>query len=802
MNASFAAYVASARVLADGRGLTWDLPCDDAGRIAKESRWDLTALVGMITPPSVHVSHLGVEKEAFKRLNEIRRQTGQPELEPEPMRQSWQDLYLAMIIHQVLVRKNKPHGAMVSARWIRHLASAARDTPPWAVTPRLVQQAYNAALLVGDSGQNALTFEMTVRTVLDEQHLTDTPALARFCVPLGSDAARQSHERAQGVRAGRNASSSTNRLRGRLSERKIAAKLPEQRAFWEMVRIIFTEPPRSFSDAIRFAVLKLGVISGLRVGEIALLPLDCCRWCEYVDSDGCPAGNKGGHSRSLMLRHFAEKQVEDERVDGICLYENAQHVPPIFEEVVLQTLAKTAELTMPLRARLRRQVETARLFPEYPPDALVPAHEMFTRLSGSAMFSSTKLSAELEARYRQTLDTGVLEEVRNIQLAGTAPFRPTSKFWLKQRKAGLIIRNSAGETVDRVEQRKAGLIIRNSAGEIIDRVGWRDAFLRVGEVEAYVRANTPTKMPDLKPGALTDGTLIYPHELMFLMPIRNIEGNGGLLDPTRYFAAGRISTCDINVILDGSQPESIFRRYSAQEQDRQLSLNPHALRHLQTTELFRLGIADTIITKRFNRRSVAQSYEYDHRSLAEDLANIDVPEPPEGTLSDNARQVYRMIVTNKVRGPIIDEFRRVQREYGDDVAFEYLNAEADGLHVTPYGFCVNSFAVDPCPKHLECFNGCRHLARSNVDEERENLARLHDRMASAVKTLEALPEHQRSIGWQNQLAHARTRLANILITINTIPGKRPFPKGADLYQSAESQRGTSILDTVTLQDGE
>ncbi|MCX5511835.1 hypothetical protein, partial [Pseudomonas sp. BJa3] len=63
------------------------------------------------------------------------------------MSQSWRDLYLAAIIHQVLVRKNKPRSAMVPARWIRHLASAAGNTPPWAVSPDQVQQAYNAALL-------------------------------------------------------------------------------------------------------------------------------------------------------------------------------------------------------------------------------------------------------------------------------------------------------------------------------------------------------------------------------------------------------------------------------------------------------------------------------------------------------------------------------------------------------------------------------------------------------------------------------------------------------------------------------
>lgn len=736
----------------------------------------------MIPPPSIYLSDFGVEEAAFERLNEVRRQMGQSELVAAPVNQSWRDLYLAVIIHQLLVRKNKPASAMVPARWIRFLASAAPDTPPWAVTADHVRQAYNAALLLGESGKSALNFEMAVRTVLDDQHLADTPALARFCIPLGSEAYREAHERARRERDRVNGSSGTDRLRNRLSERKSAAKLPEERAFWEMIRIVFTETPRTFSDAIRFAILKLGVVSGLRIGEIVLLPFDCCRWREYVDADGRPAGAKGGQSRSLMLRHFAEKQVEDEGTEGVSLYENAQHVPPIFEEIVLQTIGKIAELTAPLRERLRRQVETGRLFPEYPPEALVPAHEMFTRLSGNPMFSNMELPPDLEARYRQTLDAAIFEELRNIQIASATAYQPASKFWLRLRKAGLIA-------------------VRSKTGEIIEHIEWKNAYLRVGDVEAYVRTHTPTRMPDLEPAMLGDGSPIYPHELLFIMPVRNlIEGrNGGLLDPTRHFAAGRIAASDLQGILDGSRPESIFQRYGVEE-DRLLKLTPHALRHLQTTELFRLGVADTIITKRFNRRSIAQSYEYDHRSLAEDLANIDVPEPAQEALTDNARQVYHLILANKVSGPIIEEFRRIQREHGDDVAFEYLNAEADGMHVTPYGFCVNSFAVDPCPKHLECFNGCKHLARSDVSEERERLERLRDRMGSVIQTLEALPKQQRSVGWRNQLAHARARLANILTTIDTRPGERPFPNGPDLYQPAQNR--TSVLDTVTLlQDG-
>ncbi len=68
--------------------------------------------------------------------------------------------------------------------------------------------------------------------------------------------------------------------------------------------------------------------------------------------------------------------------------------------------------------------------------------------------------------------------------------------------------------------------------------------------------------------------------------------------------------------------------------------------------------------------------------------------------------VARMIKAGKASGPIVDSFKKIQRTHGDDAAFDFLKVEADGFHSTPYGHCINSFTVDPCPKHLECFAGC------------------------------------------------------------------------------------------------
>jgi hypothetical protein len=779
MNASLATYVSSAKLLATERGLSWRVPFDSFGKIPKKSRWDLTLLAGISPPPVIYVSSFAVGTPDLLSLNKHRLRLGQSPLEARPMCTPWRDLYLAVIIHQIVVSKNRPAHALVPARWIRYVAAIAETFPPSALTPDHVRQAYNAVLESGESGKNALNLEMTVRTILDDQALTDTPALARFCNPLEFGPSRTSHERAERERARTGAYSRTDEVRARLSDRKSEDKLPGHRALWELIRIIFQERPRTFSDAVRFALLKILIVQGQRVNETAMLPFDWLRSREYFDGDGASAGVKGGISRSLMIRIFAEKEDEIQDHQGALLYETAQHVSPLFEEHVLEWLSDIAAITSPLRNRLRLQVETGRLFPEYSAEALVPAHEMYVRVSGNLLFSESSVPDSILARYRETYDPTILEDIFASQLASEAPLKPTSTYWTRIAKSGLKIRTRAG-------------------GEFAGEIRWRNAFLRVGDVEKFVRVNMPTKLPDWRPTRLADRSPFYPHDFLFLLPVRNlIEGrNDGILDVNRFFTAGRISTNDIFVMLDGNRPDSIFQRYGASEETRQLSVNSHSFRHLQNTELFRLGVADTIITKRFNRRSVRQSYVYDHRSLAEDLANIDLPQEAEEALDEKALEVYRMIVADKVSGPVVEEFRLIQRKHGDDAAFDYLNAEADGLHVTPYGFCVSSFTIDPCPRHLECFNGCRHLTRTNVVEESDNLKRLYDRMKRVIESILAVPVDERATGWRNQLRHAEVRLANILTALSTRPGERPFPTGPDLSEVAEEQLGDSVLDTV------
>ncbi|MFC0808314.1 hypothetical protein ACFHWW_23030 [Ensifer sp. P24N7] len=780
MNPSYAEYVATAKSLGAERGLIWDLVFDQHGKVSKDTRWNLTELVGMFPPPTMWLGQVGVDQNSFAALNRIRKRIRQQELIPAPMPKVWRDLYQAVLIHQLLVKKTKPMSALKVANPIRQLAPVAGDTPPWAVTPDQVQQAYNACLQGQESGKVALDFTTMVRNILDGQKLADTPALVRFCAPYPTDEAQAAQQQADSVRKRQNAHGGRQSLRRELTERKSSSKLPDERAFWELVRIVFTETPRTFSDVIRFAAFKVQIIMGFRIGEAALLPVDWKRWREYLDADGRPAGERGGFSKSLMIRHFAEKQEEDEGRDGLSFYENTQHVPPMFEDVLIETLDHIEKITAPLRDRLRLQAETGRVFPEYTEDALIPAWEMYVRVTGNVKFTRPALPEPAVDNYRETYDPDVLRHLRDHQLASSGLFNIAQSRWLSADQKSALIRDVNG--------------IRSSGN-----IDWSTARIRVGDMEAHLEASRATKKSDTMPTTLTDGTQLYPHDLLFIMPVRNlIEGrNDGLLDPTLYSAIGRIDSGGLNNAISGKgSGDTLFERYGQTDEDRALRLTSHSLRHLQNTELFRLGVADTIITKKFNRRSVQQSYVYDHRSLAEDLADIDLPPEAEERLGDKALQVFKLISANKARGPVVDEFRRVQREYGEEAAFDYLNAEADGLHVTPYGLCMNSFTSDPCPKHLECFNGCLHLARTNVISEQENLERMRDKFATVIITLEALPEGRRNIGWANQLTHARIRYENIVKALGTEPGMQVFPDGTDLSVTAEQKAGTTIIDTM------
>ena len=167
-------------------------------------------------------------------------------------------------------------------------------------------------------------------------------------------------------------------------------------------------------------------------------------------------------------------------------------------------------------------------------------------------------------------------------------------------------------------------------------------------------------------------------------------------------------------------------------------------------------------------------------------------------------------------------------EQGDEAAFEYLRAEADGFHCTPYGHCITSFLVDRCPKHLQCFCGCKYLCATDLPETRSNLVQLRSKLQKTVETIEGRmlasqrtakalssgapgasealvlgrTQAERSIGKNttksagsgNQLSHAKACLDGVEKLLKTPAGQLVFPEGEDLSGSAKTDKETVLDD--------
>lgn len=225
---------------------------------------------------------------------------------------------------------------------------------------------------------------------------------------------------------------------------------------------------------------------------------------------------------------------------------------------------------------------------------------------------------------------------------------------------------------------------------------------------------------------------------------------------------------------------TLFDRYGRSKVNTNAKVKPHSLRHLMNTELFRLNVADTVITNHFGRQSVAQSYEYDHRTLSERLAFVQLPEAAAATVVPGgpADLVAKMVVSGQAGDShITRSFKRIQEEHGDEVAFAYLAANSDGFHVTPYGYCVNSFSLNPCARHLKCFDECRHFVPSGMAQHRVSLSELRAKLQ--VMRDAAMKKPARSAGRANQVAHAQRLLAGVDAALLAQPGEAVFPNGSD-----------------------
>ncbi len=300
-------------------------------------------------------------------------------------------------------------------------------------------------------------------------------------------------------------------------------------------------------------------------------------------------------------------------------------------------------------------------------------------------------------------------------------------------------------------------------------------------LKAQVEGGSPNEHSDTRTFRTTGGKLLGAYDLLFLVEARASREPGSPISPTAAVAPISLNAAysSVGVGVIGGKT-TLFIRYGQTDSARKMRLKPHSLRHLMNTELFRQNVPDTIITSHFGRRTVAQSYEYDHRTLAERLAFVSLPASAKGIVNQGRPEelVAKMVLSGAApTSHLAKSFRVIQADQGDEAAFAYLVANADGFHVTPYGFCTNSFSVNPCVKHLKCFDDCKHFTASGHPEHRTNLEQLRQRLADMRDA--ALAKPATTVGRRNQVEHATKLLEGAEAALAAHAGAKVFPHGLD-----------------------
>ncbi|WP_295183981.1 hypothetical protein [uncultured Brevundimonas sp.] len=688
---------------------------------------------------------------------------------PPVMGAEWVELYKAILLHDLFVKRNKPRNGLCNlGNPYRLLAGCAGVSTPSQVTPDRVQLSFNVALGASESGQWARLLKGLMGTWFDTFQLADIRPLAPYCIPFPDNAQSRSQADKLTVALRRQIDAKRpDSLRSDLSRRHYEEKLPRPEAMVELARIIFSESPRTTSDFIRFHQARILAATGFRVGEMVNLPAATL----VVRDNGIMPGRRLGPAEPITsLVHFAEKQHQDGPAQEFV--EATHHVPNLLAPIVREAVAAVLKVTAPQRQMLQRQHEEKRLFVGLQDDDLVPWAHAYRRMSGMMQISQEPIPAELQAAYRSTYDPTLLAEMRahqDYKFASIGPHRQVREYFRRMEDASQrpVLRRADGET------------FRFANWERNDGSG---VYIRAGDMEKLARQHLQLKLPDTRT-VQTGSRTLYSYDFLFLFPGKVIaeEKYGSIVDIDSYFSVKVADRFDFELQLGGKNAGLMFRKYGADDDARRLSANPHSLRHLQTNELFRAGVADTIITKRFNRTSVAQSYHYDHRSTSERLEEMEPQQMAlaEDLLGPKARQAFELIRARRIQGPIVKEFLTLQENQGDDVAFRYLNAEAGALHYTPYGFCLNSFAASPCLKHLECFNKCSQLVRTSSSLEKTHLEKLKGRFELHISQLRSNPS--KAPHFEAHLEHAITRLSGVEAALATAPNEPVFPTEESRY---------------------
>jgi hypothetical protein len=258
----------------------------------------------------------------------------------------------------------------------------------------------------------------------------------------------------------------------------------------------------------------------------------------------------------------------------------------------------------------------------------------------------------------------------------------------------------------------------------------------------------------------------------------------------------RVTIVDINHALgDDEKYPSIFSRRSLTEADgTPIRLTSHQPRHWRNTIYHLTGMTDVQQALALGRKRLDQNVFYQHTSIEENTA------AHHEFLAFNSHHeridfLHSGIRDKRIHGALTDSYHALLSDKGTTTAEAFLAVHATALHVTPFGGCIHDFSQAPCPKHLQCWNGCSHLHLMGTPSERANLEKQAVNLKNAIAVMRDVGVGE--AGSDVWVADQEVKLNNIksvLARDTSEVVQSVFPNGHPMTVSDADKRHSSVSD--------
>ena len=258
----------------------------------------------------------------------------------------------------------------------------------------------------------------------------------------------------------------------------------------------------------------------------------------------------------------------------------------------------------------------------------------------------------------------------------------------------------------------------------------------------------------------------------------------------------RVTLVDINRALgnDEKYPSIFSRRSLTESNGAPIRLTSHQPRHWRNTIYHLTGMSDVQQALALGRKRLDQNVYYQHTSIEENTA------AHHEFLAFNSHHeridfLHTGIRNKRIQGALTDSYHALLSNKGTTTAEAFLTVHATALHVTPFGGCIHDFSQAPCPKHLQCWNGCSHLHLMGTPSERANLEKQAANLTMAITIMrDAGAGEAGSDVWLADQEDKLNNLKSVLARDTNVGVQRVFPNGHPMTVADTDKRHSSVSD--------